>query len=151
MIHHNADGLQLAAARGGSAPPQTSGIGPNPNATSMAALLRSQALGGGTGGGGGGAGAAGLAALNRPGPASGPLGLAARRAPGGMARPNLGQMASAPGGMQRGGLGGRRGPPGGMSLSAMNGGAGAAKAADNKFTDFNKIMCVLAAMFRISS
>lgn len=81
-------------------------------------------------------------ALNRPGPASGPLGLAARRGPGGMARPTLGSMATAPGGMQRGpGVAGRRmGPPGGLNLSSMGGGAGGGAKADNKFTDFNKIM-----------
>lgn len=119
------------ASRSGAAPsPQLGGV-PSPNATSMSALLRSQALGGGR---------------NVQGPNAGPLGLAARRAgPGGPPRPTLGQMGqSTPGGLGRpggpggpAGLAGRRGPPGGLNLSGMK---GAPKADDNKFTDFGKIM-----------
>jgi mitogen-activated protein kinase kinase len=116
-------------------------MGPNPNATSMGALLRSQALGKSGGAGGGGAGGAG--GNNLPGPASGPLSLAARRAGG---RPNLGSMGmppSAPGGLSRpgaptGGLAGRRGPPGGLNLSSMTGG----EKSGSKFSDFSNIMCV---------
>ncbi|WVQ95561.1 hypothetical protein IAU59_002658 [Kwoniella sp. CBS 9459] len=133
---------KIAASRQG--PPGAStpgGIGPDPNATSMGALLRSQALrapgAAGPGGGGGGPPAAG--------PASGPLGLAARRAAGGSAgppRPNLGMMgmgASSPAGIGRGaGVAGRRmGPPGGLTLSGMK---GAPKEDGNKFQDFKTIM-----------
>jgi mitogen-activated protein kinase kinase len=100
----------------------------------MSALLRSQALGGG---------------LSTTGPASGPLSLAARRGgPGAMQRPSMAGGMSAPGGMGMNrpmggpsGMGARRmGPPGGLTLSGMQGGA--AKAQDNKFTDFGKIMYV---------
>lgn len=130
---HDANGhcVQEVASRSGAAPsPQLGGV-PSPNATSMSALLRSQALGGGR---------------NVQGPNAGPLGLAARRAgPGGPPRPTLGQMGqSTPGGLGRpggpggpAGLAGRRGPPGGLNLSGMK---GAPKADDNKFTDFGKIM-----------
>ncbi|ORY29652.1 kinase-like domain-containing protein [Naematelia encephala] len=127
--------MDKVAARGAPAPsPHQGPAGPNPNATSMGALLRSQALGGGVGGGASGSG-------SLPGPASGPLSLAARRA-GGAPRPNLAQMAappSAPAALgARGGLGGRRmGPPGGMTLSSM---AGGKKEEGSKFTDFGQIM-----------
>ncbi|WVF68001.1 hypothetical protein IAT40_002763 [Kwoniella sp. CBS 6097] len=136
---------KIAASRQG--PPGAStpgGIGPDPNATSMGALLRSQALrapGAATPGSGAGAGGGPSAA----GPASGPLGLAARRAAGGSAgppRPNLGMMgmgASSPAGIGRAaGVAGRRmGPPGGLTLSGMK---GAPKEESNKFTDFKTIM-----------
>jgi len=95
----------------------------------MGALLRSQALGGGTGG------------QSAAGPASGPLSLASRRGlAGGPPRPNLGQMgmgASAPAGRVPG-IGGRRGPPGGMTLSGMKGAP--TQASENKFSDFGQIM-----------
>ena len=110
--------------------------GPNPNATSMSALLRAQALG--TTGGSAGPSIAG--------PASGPLSLAARRSAVGGVRPSLGSMgmgASAPGGIgARGGMGARRmGPPGGLTLSGMKGGPTGRAEEGNKFTDFGKIMC----------
>lgn len=111
----------------------------DPNATSMGALLRSQALR-----------APGASqAPPGPGPASGPFGLAARRAAaGGPPRPNLGMMgmgASAPGAVGRGsGLAGRRGPPGGLTLSGMK---GAIKDEGNKFSDFQGVMWVQQAPF----
>ncbi|WVR08512.1 hypothetical protein IAU60_005567 [Kwoniella sp. DSM 27419] len=133
---------KIAASRQG--PPGAAspgGVGPDPNATSMGALLRSQALRApGAPNGGGGGGPSGPTA----GPASGPFGLAARRAAGGNAppRPNLSMMgmgASSPAGMGRGaGVAGRRmGPPGGLTLSGMK---GAPKEEGNKFGDFKTIM-----------
>ncbi|ADV19917.1 STE/STE7 protein kinase [Cryptococcus gattii E566] len=120
---------KIAASRQG--PPPSSGMH-DPNATSMGALLRSQALR-----------APGASQVPPgPGPASGPFGLAARRAAaGGPPRPNLGMMgmgASAPGAVGRGsGLSGRRGPPGGLTLSGMK---GAIKDDGNKFSDFQGVM-----------
>lgn len=120
---------KIAASRQG--PPPSSGMH-DPNATSMGALLRSQALR-----------APGASQVPPgPGPASGPFGLAARRAAaGGPPRPNLGMMgmgASAPGAVGRGsGLSGRRGPPGGLTLSGMK---GAIKDEGNKFSDFQSVM-----------
>lgn len=120
---------KIAASRQG--PPPSSGMH-DPNATSMGALLRSQALR-----------APGTSqAPPGPGPASGPFGLAARRAAaGGPPRPNLGMMgmgASAPSAVGRGpGLAGRRGPPGGLTLSGMK---GAIKDDGNKFSDFQGVM-----------
>ncbi|WWC65142.1 uncharacterized protein I303_107756 [Kwoniella dejecticola CBS 10117] len=130
---------KIAASRQG--PPGSNspngGIGPDPNATSMGALLRSQAL-------------RPQQQQNNSGPApagpnSGPFGLAARRAAGGGAgppRPNLGMMgmgASSPAGIGRGaGVAGRRmGPPGGLTLSGMK---GAPKEENSKFSDFKTIM-----------
>ncbi|CAD6589403.1 MAG: hypothetical protein TREMPRED_005353 [Tremellales sp. Tagirdzhanova-0007] len=124
----------IAATRSSAPVPQNAAIGPN--GTSMSALLRSQALGGGVTG-------------ITPGPASGPLSLASRRAGPGIARPSLGSMgmgASAPGGMGAraglgSGIGGRRmGPPGGLTLSGMKGAPAGKAEAGNKFTDFGKIM-----------
>ncbi|RSH85211.1 hypothetical protein EHS25_005018, partial [Saitozyma podzolica] len=125
--------MDKVAASRASAPSPHSGFGPSPSATSMGALLRSQALG--TSGGGGSSGL--------PGPASGPLSLAARRAGG--ARPNLGSMAlppSAPGSIgasgSRAGVGARRmGPPGGLKLSGLT---GAPKNEGSKFGDFGQII-----------
>ncbi|KAK8850437.1 hypothetical protein IAR55_004355 [Kwoniella newhampshirensis] len=129
---------KIAASRQGP-PPSSGGLGPDPNATSMGALLRSQALRPAAGASPSGSGTAGGPPL--PGPSSGPFGLAARRAQNGAPpRPNLGMMgmgASAPGGIGRGGLAGRRGPPGGLTLSGMK---GAAKEEGNKFTDFKAVM-----------
>nr|XP_019051202.1 STE/STE7 protein kinase [Kwoniella bestiolae CBS 10118]OCF30132.1 STE/STE7 protein kinase [Kwoniella bestiolae CBS 10118] len=129
---------KIAASRqgppGGVSSPN-GGIGPDPNATSMGALLRSQALK-----------PQGQGSTSTPaGPNSGPFGLAARRAAGGGGgppRPNLGMMgmgASSPAGMNRGaGVAGRRmGPPGGLTLSGMK---GAPKEENSKFSDFKTIM-----------
>ncbi|WWD20620.1 hypothetical protein CI109_105096 [Kwoniella shandongensis] len=129
----------VAASRQGPPPSAGGGLGPDPNATSMTALLRAQALRPA------GAGPSSSPASNGhsiPGPASGPFGLAARRSQnGGPPRPNLGMMgmgASAPGGIGRpGGMAARRGPPGGMTLSGMK---GAVKEEGNKFTDFKAVM-----------
>nr|XP_019000682.1 STE/STE7 protein kinase [Kwoniella mangroviensis CBS 8507]OCF64143.1 STE/STE7 protein kinase [Kwoniella mangroviensis CBS 8507] len=130
---------KIAASRqgppGGATSP-SGGFGPDPNATSMGALLRSQALRPQ------GQGSSTPAAA---GPNSGPFGLAARRAAGGGGgppRPNLGMMgmgASSPAGMNRGaGVAGRRmGPPGGLTLSGMK---GAPKEENSKFSDFKTIM-----------
>ncbi|WWC92181.1 uncharacterized protein L201_007135 [Kwoniella dendrophila CBS 6074] len=135
---------KIAASRqgppGGAASPSGGGgIGPDPNATSMGALLRSQALRPQQQSQGGGG-------PPPAGPNSGPFGLAARRAAGGGAgppRPNLGMMgmgASSPAGIGRSGAGvaGRRmGPPGGLTLSGMK---GAPKEESSKFSDFKTIM-----------
>ncbi|WRT70593.1 uncharacterized protein IL334_007591 [Kwoniella shivajii] len=128
---------KIAASRQGppGGPGTPTGVGVDPNATSMGALLRSQAL--------------------RPqqqqqtqapaGPNSGPFGLAARRAAGGAGppRPNLGMMgmgASSPAGLGRGaGVAGRRmGPPGGLTLSGMKGAP--KEETSSKFSDFKTIM-----------
>nr|ODN96118.1 STE/STE7 protein kinase [Cryptococcus depauperatus CBS 7855] len=121
---------KIAASRQGPPPSHQGGSGLDPNATSMGALLRSQAL------------RPSNASIGAPGPASGPFGLAARRAATGKPpRPNLGMMgmgASAPSVIGRGGsLAGRRGPPGGLTLSGMK---GAIKEEGNKFQDFKNFM-----------
>ncbi|ORX41099.1 hypothetical protein BD324DRAFT_38157 [Kockovaella imperatae] len=120
--------MDAVVASRAQAPPQALPGGPNPNATSMSALLRSQALGGGK---------------NPVGPNAGPLGLAARRAAGGPSfRPSLGAMGAPTRGLGRspagpGGVAGRRGPPGGLTLSGMKGGP---EKSDSKFSDFGQIM-----------
>nr|XP_019008079.1 STE/STE7 protein kinase [Kwoniella pini CBS 10737]OCF46860.1 STE/STE7 protein kinase [Kwoniella pini CBS 10737] len=133
---------KIAASRQGPPGAQSpnGGLGPDPNATSMGALLRSQALRPQQQ-----QQQQGSSSATPAGPNSGPFGLAARRAAGGGAgppRPNLGMMgmgASSPAGLGRGaGVAGRRmGPPGGLTLSGMK---GAPKEENSKFSDFKTIM-----------
>ncbi|WOO78807.1 Protein kinase wis1 [Vanrija pseudolonga] len=127
---------KLAAQRSSAPSPMASnGVGPNPQAASMGALLRQQAM---RSMGQPIPGAAGPPAV---GPNAGPLGLAARRA--GRPLMSLNSPSGPPRalpGAARGGIAGRRGPPGGLSLAQLGGGGQEPAHETSKFSDFNQIM-----------